>query len=162
MGEVLKIRKKTLFALGLRKSCQKVAKKMSSWPPESIQNPPKTVHEFNTKIWWRTQAENTKFNVQIWSVFLRFLLLKSTSKGTWSPAGRQNWKFMKEWMQKYQKSTHVVLISSLKLTKIGNSKHPKKQYQNPCDFVWIKLPSPLNGLAVCAERLNYIFLYPNF
>ena len=125
-GRGIKNQKKTLFAFGLRNWPQKVAKKRSNWPPESIQNPPKTVLEFTTKIWWKTEAENTEFRLQNGWDFWRFL--KSTSKGTWSPAGRQNWKFMRKGTQKNQKSKTCCADIVPELTKIGNSKHPKKQY----------------------------------
>ena len=153
-GSGIKNQKKQFSHLDSENDPKKLQKTAPIGPPESIQNPPKTVLEFNSKIWWKTEAENTELKVQNGWFFWRFWLLKSTSKGTWSPAARQNWKFMKKGTQKYYKSILIVLISSLKLTNMKNSKHPKKQYQNPCDFDWVKLPSPLNGLAVCAERLN--------
>ena len=53
-GSGIKNQKKTLFALGLRKWPQKVAKKSSNWPPKSIQNPPENS--------WKMDAEVPKTN----------------------------------------------------------------------------------------------------
>ena len=57
MGGVSKIRKNT-FRIWTQKMTQQVAEKSSNWLPESIQNPPKTVLEFNTK-------NNEKINPEI-------------------------------------------------------------------------------------------------
>ena len=129
--------KKKLFALGVRKWPRKVAKQSSNWLPKSIQNTPKTRLEFNVKIWWDTEIEIVEFRLQNWFVCLRFLLLTSTSKGTWSPAG--------------------VLKIDTYYADIVLETNINEEFQAPrksCDFVWIKLPSPLNGLAVCAKRWN--------
>ena len=137
----------------------KVSNKSSKLPPKSIQNVPKMLLEFNLKIWWKTEPGNLEFGVQHGWGFWRFWLLKIDLQRhlepSWAPKLTVNDK-------RHQKVQKITTCCTEIVFQIGKKPSTKKQYQILSDFVWIKLPSPLNGLAVCAERLNNKLSRKNF